>query len=149
MNISELTSYIHKHIPLTAQLSAVVESYDGRSVVVSAPIEPNVNHRNTAFGGSIAALGILSGWALLFLKLKDLGIRSRVVIRKSSTDFVDPIDSGFRAICCMPDSDEWEKFISTLQRHGKARITVQSKIEGADGKGGLHEGVYVAVLLQD
>ena len=75
MNLSEITSYIHEHIPLTSHLGAVVEAYDGKAIILSAPLTPNLNHRNTAFGGSISALGILSGWTLLFLKLKEAGMQ--------------------------------------------------------------------------
>lgn len=147
MNLSDVTSYIHEHIPLTSHLGANVESYDGNTVTITAPLTPNLNHRNTAFGGSISALGILSGWTLLFLKLKEAGIKSRLVIQKSSFDFQDPVDDAFKAICTLPDQKTWDKFTKTLSRHGRARISVQSKIESSSGVGGTHEGAYVAILL--
>jgi thioesterase domain-containing protein len=146
LNPNELTTYIHKHIPITFNLGAKVEEYNGESIIISAPIEPNLNHRNTAFGGSISALGILSGWALIFLKLRELGIKNRLVIQKSSFDFFEPIENEFKACCCMPANDEWTKFIKTLNRHGRARISVQSKIESQNGDGGKHFGTYVAIL---
>jgi len=147
MNESEVTSYIHEHIPLTSHLGATVESYDGNTVTISAPLTPNLNHRNTAFGGSISALGILSGWTLLFLKLKEAGIKSRLVIQKSSVDFQDPIADDFKAIGILPDQKTWEKFTRTLSKHGRARISIQSKIESSSGIGGIHEGAYVAIVL--
>ena len=149
MNLSEITSYIHEHIPLTAHLGAVVDSYDGDTVSISAPLEPNLNHRNTAFGGSISALGILSGWTLLFLKLKKTGIKNRLVIQRSSFDFQDPIDDNFSATCSLPNDETWEKFLKTLTRHGRARISVKSTINSSSGTGGVHEGAYVAIALDD
>ena len=149
MKLPEITSYIHEHIPLTSHLGAIVESYDGKTVSISAPLTPNLNHRNTAFGGSISALGILSGWTLLFLKLKETGIKSRLVIQKSLFDFQDPVDDDFKAICTLPDQIIWEKFMKTLSKYGRARISVQSKIESSSGIGGTHEGAYVAILLSE
>lgn len=149
MNLSEITSYIHEHIPLTSHLGAIVESYDGNTVSITAPLSPNLNHRNTAFGGSISALGILSGWTLLFLKLKEIGIKNRLVIQKSSFDFQDPVDNDFKVICSLPDQKVWEKFTKTLLRHGRARISVQSRIESSSGIGGTHEGAYVAIVLNE
>lgn len=149
MKSSEITAYIHEHIPLTSHLGAAVESYDGRTITLSAPITPNLNHRNTAFGGSISALGILSGWTLLFLKLKETGIKNRLVIQKSSFNFKDPVDDDFSATCALPDHETWDKFIKTLSRHGRARITVHSRIEDSSGVGGTHEGVYVAITLEE
>jgi thioesterase domain-containing protein len=149
MNLTEITSYIHEHIPVTAHLGAMVESYDGNSVSISAPLTPNLNHRNTAFGGSISALGILSGWTLLFLKLKETGTKTRLVIQKSALDFQDPIDADFKAICTLPDQVAWEKFTKTLSKYGRARISVTSIIESSSGIGGTHEGAYVAVVLTE
>lgn len=149
MNLPEITAYIHEHIPLTAHLGAKVAAYDGETVVLTAPLPPNLNHRNTAFGGSISALGILSGWTLLFLKLKEAGIKNRLVIQKSSFDFQEPVAGDFKATCAFPDPATWEKFIKTLTRHGRARMTVYSKIEDSSGVGGVHEGIYVALVLPD
>ncbi len=148
MNKSELTSYIHKHIPLTAHLGAVVTHYDGRKIEISAPLEPNLNHRNSAFGGSMSALGILSGWALLFIKLKESGLNARLVIQHSSFDFIEPVDGDFRAICTMPEDSEWARFLKTLKRHGKARISVKSQIKSLNNNGGDHNGTYVAIILE-
>lgn len=149
MNLHEVTACLHAHIPLTVHLGARVESYDGTSVCLSAPLQPNLNHQLTAFGGSISALAILSGWTLLHLRLREQGIRSRLVIEGSAVDFFDPIVGEFRATGIMPPAEKWEKFLTTLQKFGRARITVLSRIESAAGTGGTHEGVYVAVSLRE
>lgn len=149
MNPAAVTAYIHEHIPLTAHLGAVVDRFDGESLVLTAPLQPNLNHRNTAFGGSISALGILAGWTLLFLKLKEAGIENRLVIQKSCFDFQDPVTGDFSAICRLPDEATWEKFVRTLVRHGRARLRVDARVEDAAGVGGLHQGVYVALRQPD
>lgn len=149
MNLNEVTAYLHEHIPMTAHLGARVEAYDGTSVCLGAPLRPNLNHQLTAFGGSISALAILSGWTLLHLRLREVGIRSRLVIQKSSVDFLDPIEGDFRAVGVMPPAETWEKFVATLQKFGRARITVRSRLESASGTGGTHEGVYVAVSIRE
>ena len=148
MHLSEVNAYIHEHIPMTAAIGAMVESYDGRRVAVSAPLAPNLNHRNTAFGGSLAALGIVSGWVLLFLKLKECGFKNRLVIRKSAFDFLEPIGGDFSAVCKLPPAEEWEDFLHTLNRRGRSRITLHSEIFGPSGPAGRHEGLYVAVAIK-
>lgn len=147
MELSEITAYIHEHIPLTSHLGAVVDFYDGNTVSMSAPLKPNLNHRNTAFGGSISALGILSGWTLLFLKLKETGIQNRLVIQKSNFDFQDPVAGDFKATCSLPENELWERFTKTLTKRGRARITVKSTVDSTSGSGGIHEGTYVAMVL--
>lgn len=147
MTLIELTEYINKHIPITYHLGAKVTLYDGQKLEVVAPLQPNINHRNTAFGGSISALGILSGWALLFVKLKEENLKTRLVIQKSSFDFTEPIDGDFKATCFTPSESDWSKFIKTLKKHGKARIKVESSITSVNNAGGDHSGSYVAILL--
>jgi thioesterase domain-containing protein len=149
MDLAKVTSYLHRHIPITSRLGAIVESYDGFEVCISAPLALNLNHRKTAFGGSMSALAILAGWTLLHLKLREQGLNTRLVIQKSSFDFSQPVESDFKAICAMPPAEKWERFLKTLRRHGRARITVGARIESASGAGGTHEGVYVASLLRE
>jgi len=149
MDLGAVTDYLHEHIPLTAHLGAVAEYYDGETVRLSAPLEPNLNHRNTAFGGSISALAILSGWTLLHLKLREAGICNRLVIQQSSLDFLDPIADDFRAECTLPPKEAWQRFLNTLRRRGRARIKVESRIVAGAGTGGRHEGSYVAVVRKE
>jgi thioesterase domain-containing protein len=149
MNLTEINAYIHEHIPMTASMGVSVESFDGKTVVVSAPLEPNLNHRNTAFGGSLSALGIVSGWVLLFLKLRENGIENRLVIRKSAFDFLEPVDGDFKATCTLPPAEEWGTFMRTLKRRGRSRITLHSEISSSSGSGGNHEGIYVAIVLKE
>ena len=43
------------------------------TVVIEAPLAPNINHRKTVFGGSASALGILAAWSLVHLRLAGTG----------------------------------------------------------------------------
>jgi thioesterase domain-containing protein len=146
MNPNDITSYICKQFPIAVHIGAEVELYDGNKIVISAPLEPNKNHTSTAFGGSVNALAILSGWTLLYLKLEEFGIKSSLVIQKSSFEFKKPINTNFKAICTMPDKKIWDRFIATLKKRNIARISMHSNIEYSLGVGGLHKGVYVASI---
>ena len=42
-----------------------VSHYDGNKLQLLAPLEPNVNHQMTAFGGSLLSGCALVGWGLL------------------------------------------------------------------------------------
>jgi thioesterase domain-containing protein len=146
MNPNDITSYIYKQFPIAEHLGAEVELYDGNKIIISAPLKPNKNHTSTAFGGSVNALAILSGWTLLYLKLEEFGIKSSLVIQKSSFEFKKPIDTNFKAICTMPDEKIWDKFIVTLKKRNIARISMHTNIEYGLGVAGLHKGVYVASI---
>lgn len=95
----------------------------------------------------MSALAILSGWTFLFLRLNELDIRSQLVIQKSEFNFIRPIDSDFVADTSMPSSGSWQKFLKTLDKHGRTRISIRSEVRCKSGTGGIHDGVYVAEIL--
>lgn len=69
MSPGELQTYLHAHIPLSGamQVSVVQAALEG--VVLSAPLAPNINHRDTVFGGSASAVASLAAWSLLHTRL--------------------------------------------------------------------------------
>src|SRR4030042_933619 len=103
MTLDEVTQYLHEHIPLTRHLGATVAHWDGKTVRLSAPLAPNLNHRGTAFGGSLSALAIVCGWTLLHLALQERGVFHRIVIQSSKMDFAEPVDGDFTATSALPD----------------------------------------------
>jgi thioesterase domain-containing protein len=145
MTPDEITAYVHERMPITRSLGARVELYDGDSVRLAAPLAPNLNHFATAFGGSLSAVAILSGWVLLHLELHKRGIANRLVIQRSAFDFAAPVDGDFTATAVLPPAAAWTRFLATLARHHRARVTVTSTLASASGVGGRHEGTYVAV----
>ncbi len=145
MTLDETTRYLHEHIAITRHLGVVVEAYDGTSVRLGAPLAPNLNHRSTAFGGSMSALGILSGWTLLHLNLRERGIDARLVIQRTEMDFDEPVAAHFSATATLPPHAEWQRFLATLARHSRARVRVGGAIRAGAVNGGTFDGVYAAI----
>lgn len=145
MTPDETTAYLHRHIPLTAALGARVLDCGGERVRIAAPLAPNLNHRNTAFGGSLATLGILSGWTLLHFALRNAGIEARLVIQHSECEYLEPAAEEFVAESCLPAAS-WPRFLATLQRHRRARIRVESVIHAGAHEAVRGSGTYVALL---
>ncbi|MEK6806241.1 MAG: YiiD C-terminal domain-containing protein [Pseudomonadota bacterium] len=145
MSPAELTAYLHQHIPLTAALGARVLRSEKHEIEIRAPFAPNINHRGTAFGGSLATMGILSGWAVLHQALSREKILARLVIQKSECDFAEPVNVEFTAVSRITEKD-WTKFVTTLKRYNKARITALSQIHAEGVEAVTHKGTYVALL---
>ncbi len=142
---SEMQAYLHAQIPISAAMGVEVDVATDTLVRLRAPLEPNINHRSTVFGGSASAIAILAGWTLLHLRLSHGGHGSRIVIQSSYVHYDAPIDGAFEAVAREPDPAEWDRFIRTLDRRGKARVEITVDLE-QDGRiaGGL-TGAYVVV----
>lgn len=151
MTLGEITRYVHEHIPITRALGAEVDAYDRTSVRLVAPLGPNLNHRSTAFGGSLSALAILAGWTLLHLALRERGIGAQVVIQRSEMDFDAPVATDLAVTATLPPPEQWDRFLATLGRHRRARVRVRSTVSATPegGGAGAHEGVYVAILAEE
>ncbi|MDE2050942.1 MAG: YiiD C-terminal domain-containing protein [Gammaproteobacteria bacterium] len=118
-------------------------------VQLSAPLAPNVNHHDTVFGGSAAALATLSAWALLHLRLARAGLHARLVIQRSSMEYERPIPGDFEAVCRFSDEFAWERFRATLARRGRARLTLAAHLVHDAQRMATFEGDFVALRAAD
>jgi thioesterase domain-containing protein len=144
--LDPINAYLRTELPLTHAMGIAVTSWDGHTVTLTAPLAPNMNHADTAFGGSIAALGILAGYTLLFLAMRDRQISNRLLIQKSEVDFLRPIDTELRATATAPDSPTLDTFLETLRRKRRARISLPSSIFTGQLLAATHTGLYIAFL---
>lgn len=78
----EVEAFLHTKIPITQAMGVRVEVFDENHLVLTAPLDLNHNHLGTAFGGSLAAVATLAGYAFLWLALEDRD--AHVVIAESS-----------------------------------------------------------------
>ncbi len=140
-----LTRYLHDHIPLTRHLEVTVIELSGDRVVLSAPLPPNVNHRETAFGGSLSSVAILAGWSWLHARLTALGKRQRLVVSQSTAMFLQPVDDTFLAVCNAPADAEVQRFLRLLDRRGKARLQLESHVLCRDVVAVEHSAAFVAI----
>jgi thioesterase domain-containing protein len=63
MNEYELQRYLHERIPLSRAMAVEVRAATAEGVEIYAPLAPNINHRDTVFGGSASAVAILTTWS--------------------------------------------------------------------------------------
>ena len=141
----ELESVLHHEIPLSRQMDLAVRLYDGERLALGAPLAPNVNHKATAFAGSLTAVATLTGWGATWLLLREQGMRGTIVIQESTTRYLLPVASDFVATCRLPAPRVMERFLARLQRRGKARLPLAVEIlDGAGRVAVAFTGHYVA-----
>lgn len=145
MSSSKLEQYLHDHIPLSKAMQVAVVSLTTDAVVLSAPLPPNINHRDTVFGGSASAVAILAAWSLLHTRMLEEGVSSRLVIQRNTMEYHLPIEGTFTATAYLTEPAAWQKFIVMLKRKGKARITVTSVLEYDGQLAGTLSGEFVAL----
>ena len=128
MDYHRLQEVLYHEIPLSQAMGIEVRNYSGDSLTLSAPLSPNINHKSTAFGGSLYNISVLTGWGLLYIKLKENGIVGQIVIQKSAIDYILPVEHDFCATSTITDITQFERFIRVLRRKGRARIGLNVNI---------------------
>lgn len=141
----ELEQYLHRHIPLSLAMQVSVLEVQPQHVILSAPLEPNINHRDTVFGGSATAVAILAAWSLVHTRLLDAGVPSRLVIQRNAMTFAVPMTGAFTARSSLADDARWETFVRTLARRMRARISVTCDLSCSGEEAGRFEGEFVAL----
>ena len=91
-------------------MAVSVASVAPDEVVLRAPLAPNINHRETVFGGSASALAILAAWSLLHARLRSEGVASRLVIQRNTMEYEHPIVGDFTARASLERSEHWQQF---------------------------------------
>ena len=140
MTANDLTSQmledvLHQDIPLTREMGIKVISWQNHSLRLHLPLEPNVNHKSTLFGGSLYCGAVLAGWGWLYLRLKEAGIEDgHIVIHEGQISYPLPVKRDGVAICDAPDDASWNTFVKMYQRRGRARLALNTRIV-AEGSG--------------
>jgi len=145
MQAVELERYLHEQIPLSRALAVRVDHAGPELVRLSAPLAPNLNHRGTAFGGSVASLAILSGWSWLLTRVADRDPLPRLVIQEQTVEYLAPIDATFEASCAAPPEPAWRRFLRSLDERGRGRLALAAEVTSDGRRVATFRGLYVAI----
>jgi len=145
MDARELQDYLHAHIPLSAAMQVSVRAVQSDGVTLAAPLAPNINHRETVFGGSASAVAILSAWSLLHTRMLADGVQARLVIQSNAMDYDKPIFGEFTARSSLDEPDQWPRFMRMLARMRRARMRVNAVLESDGAVVGRLTGEFVAL----
>ena len=141
-----LESILHHDIPLTREMGLRVLDWQHDQLQLHLPLQANINHKSTMFGGSLYCGAVLAGWGWLHLKLREAGIEDgHIVIQEGQISYPLPVTQDATAICAAPQEKVWKRFVATYQRYGRARLALQTWIvnEGSKEHAVIFTGQYV------
>ncbi|MGA2779431.1 MAG: YiiD C-terminal domain-containing protein [Steroidobacteraceae bacterium] len=139
-----LRERISREFAIAAHIGITVESADDSGIVLRAPLIPNANDKGTAFGGSLFALAVLTGWTWLARYLAQHALEADAVIQESNIRYLTPVNGDFRATLTAPTSPEIAQFRKVLRRAARARIRLLVDLTDGPTLAAQFEGWYVA-----
>jgi thioesterase domain-containing protein len=146
LSLPEVTTHLQDEIPIIRAMGIQLVGWDGTTVTVAAPLTPNQNHADTAFGGSIATIGIVAGYSLLHLIFLERQMSTRILIQKSATEYLRPIDEDMTATAGVANPAMLEEFLDTMKRKRRARMEIESSILCRKAIAATHRGLFVAMV---
>ena len=125
-SMESLESALHTQIPISRHMGIKVTSYDGQTLVLEAPLANNINHQQSAFGGSLFSVAALTGWGLIQLKLSELNIEANTVIAGGDVSYDLPVLSQLKCECKLEEN--YTEFVNKLTEKGKASLILKPEI---------------------
>ena len=141
-----LRAKLRRDMPITKALGLRVVGHESGGLVLSSPLEPNINHKGTAFAGSLNAAATLAGWGTIWLALREHGLRSHVVIQDSTVHYLRPVTGDFTARCTPPSGHAVERLVKAVAGKGRGRIELDVTIADPSGDAVRFHGRYVAFI---
>ena len=129
----QLQSFMQENIPLTRAMQIQLNVND-TTLIIKAPLAPNINDKGTGFGGAITSLLTLAGWGWLWLMNSQHDYSREIVIHRSESIFSLPVKEEICVICKAPDFSDWRAYQNSLTRKGRARLTLTPNVILSNGE---------------
>ncbi|QLI82827.1 YiiD C-terminal domain-containing protein [Chitinibacter fontanus] len=140
---SLLKKTLHEEIPLTREICISVITASPQLIELSAPLAPNINHKCTAFGGSLYAVAVLAGWSMVFARLHAAGLHAHIVIQDAQIEYLLPVVETINARCELVSNVEFDRCLKLFSRKGRGRIALDVQIVTQQGLAVRFCGNYV------
>lgn len=126
-SIESLQTAFHELIPISKAMGVRVISYTGDTLTTTAPLEHNINHQHSAFGGSLFSLAAMSGWGLMQMKLSELLLDCNTVVMDGEVSYQRPVYDDLECTVKLPP--EAEAMFAELAEKGTSRTELVATFE--------------------
>ena len=144
ISAQEFMTEIAGKIPIAKALGVDCLEFTEDRVRMSVKFEPNRNHVNSVFGGSLYAVAALASYGLFRAMTEQHGINDDfLVIQEGHITYVRPVTTDFEVVASRPADIDVPKFVESIQRFGKGRLELMSRISLNGKDCAVFKGIYV------
>lgn len=138
---------VNEVIPLAKATGFELLNYDGHSLSIRAPLEKNINDKGTGFAGSIATLGVLTGWYASTLAAMERFAKVDVAAVKTDLHYKAPIEGDIIAKADDIALAAREVLWANLVQKGRSRFEVQVILGNESNECAVFNGQYYVRVL--
>jgi thioesterase domain-containing protein len=138
----DLQNKIRNAIPVSEAMQFSITELSSGSILVQAPLAPNVNIHGTGFAGSIYSIAVLAGWGLSTHIMGVLGMDGDLVVSKAEIRYRVPV-TGMIECRAVASEAERKEFQDSFNNTGKGRLSL--RVEVGDAPHAVLLGTFNAV----
>lgn len=133
MTSLQLQNQLEQEIPITKTLGFKVVSLNPSEAKCLLPLQPNINHKQTLFGGSQYSGCALACYSLFLFNVRELKeTTNNIVVSKAEISYKKPVLEDANIIASWPSEEERSHFLESLERKGKARVRLLARVISSD-----------------
>lgn len=122
-----------------------IVQFDGEQFSTTANMDKNINLHGTMFAGSIYTLATLTGWGMVYLQLKKMGLSGDIVLADANIKYLKPLTHEPLAKVCMDNANNQLARLE-VNRNGKMHLIVS--LFSNNEKVAEFSGQYVVIKPQ-
>lgn len=139
---TDLQNKIRSAIPISDAMQFSIAELSPHSILVRAPLTPNVNIHGTGFAGSIYSIAVLAGWGLSTHIMNLLGMDGDLVVSKAEIKYHAPVTGPIECRAVTSEA-ECREFQDNFNDSGEGRLSLT--IEVGDAPQAVLLGTFYAV----
>jgi len=131
--------------PVAALKPQILEWRDGL-LRLRAPLDPNINDKGCAFGGSVVSLMTIAAWGLVTLELERAHVAADVFVADSQIRYLKPVFEAIVVEAVFDSDADRVDLVEALARQGRVGARLRARTLLADGGvAATFSGRYVAI----
>lgn len=138
----DLQNKIRNAIPVSEAMQFSIAELSSGSILVQAPLAPNVNIHGTGFAGSIYSIAVLAGWGLSTHIMDLLSMDGELVVSEAEIRYRVPV-TGMIECRTVASEAERKEFQDSFINTGKGKLSL--RIEVGDAPHAVLVGTFYAV----
>jgi len=145
----DLVTYLRQHVPLTRQIDIRAGKHSPQWLELCAPLEPNINDKHTAFGGTLATLCTLSGWCAVSCLCRETGLNVDIAVTQSHIRYHRPVTSELiTARAYFPQPAQADQFVEELGLNRSAKLEILAEANSGNRNAVTFSGEYYVRILK-
>lgn len=145
MTSKEMTQLLQEHIPLCQFMQLHCTQLDSVTIETQAPLKPNINMHGTGFAGSLYALAVATGWALVHNRITLAGIIGQLVVKEATIHYKRPVTENISLQSTLDENLKDGDIETQLADEKRATFPIIVSIFSNGKKRGYLEADYVVV----